>query len=101
MPLNRNSLENGIFVHAPIELTVNIDGKSTVVRGETLEPYKPQLIHAVEARYQDKADVNNAMIAGFYADEAKNASGTTLRAAEDVAASLKNMVLEKDHGAAA
>ena len=33
VPLNRNSLENGIFVHAPIEMTIKINGVPTPVRG--------------------------------------------------------------------
>lgn len=90
-PLNRNSLENGIFVHAPIELTVNIDGKPKVVRGETVEPYKPSLIRATEAHYQDKANVDIHMIAGYYAEEAKKAmEKPTSR--ENVAAALRRMV---------
>ncbi len=87
--LNRNSLENGIVVAAPVELTVNIDGKPRVVRGETLEPYKPGFIKAVEAHYKDKA-ADNAMVAGYYADEA---SGLLKSAGkrENVASALQHM----------
>ena len=89
--LNRNSLENGIFVHAPVELTLNIDGKETVVHGETVAPYKPAIIKATEARYVDKANVNNAMIAGYYAVEAQNALDKPDRR-ENVAKTLEAMV---------
>lgn len=88
IPLNRNSLENGIFVHAPVELTVNVDGKPKLVRGETVEPYKPQLITATEAHYKDKANVDNATIAGYYAEEAKNALDS-LGKRENVVESLR------------
>ena len=90
-PLNRNSLENGIFVQEPVEMTLNVNGKDTVVRGTTIEPYKPSLIRATEAHYQDKANVDNAMIAGYYADEAKNAMEKPA-ARENVAATLKGMI---------
>lgn len=90
VPLNRNSLENGIFVHAPIELTVNIDGKPKVVRGETVEPYKPNFIKAVEGKYADKANVDNNMIAGYYADEANNLREKP-GSKENVAESLRRM----------
>ena len=90
-PLNRNSLENGIFLQEPVEMTVNVNGKPTVVRGETLEPYKPQLIRATEAHYADKANVDNAMIAGYYADEARSAMAKPA-GRENVAASLKGMI---------
>lgn len=91
VPLNRNSLENGIFVHEPIELSVDIDGKPTLVKGETLEPYKPQLIRAVESKYQDKANVDNTMIAGYYAVEAKDALDHPARR-EDVAGSIRRLL---------
>ena len=89
--LDRASLENGIFVHSPIELTVNIDGKPTVVRGEVLAPYKPTLVRAVEARYQDKANVNGAMVAGYYTEEARDVMDHPARR-ENVAASIGRMV---------
>ena len=89
-PLNRNSLENGIFVHSPIELTLKIGGKERVVRGETLQPFKPALIKAVEGKYQDKANVDNAMIAGYYADEARDVLSHPTRR-ENVAEVLKRM----------
>ena len=91
VPLNRNSLENGIFVHAPVEITVNVDGKPTVVRGETVAPYKPSLVKATEARYTDKANVDNAMIAGYYAEEARNVLENPGRR-ENVAKSLQSMI---------
>lgn len=91
VPLNRNSLENGIFIHTPVELTLDIGGKRTVVRGETVGPYKPSLIRATEAHYQDKANVDNAMIAGYYAEEAKNALENPTRR-ENVAKALETIV---------
>ncbi|RYG27216.1 hypothetical protein EON82_00010 [bacterium] len=90
VPLNRNSLENGIFVVAPVELTVNVNGKQTLVRGETMEPFKPQLIKAVEARYKDKSRVDDAMIAGYYGDEAKAALASPAKR-ENLASSLRSM----------
>ena len=90
VPLNRNSLENGIVVVEPIELSINVDGKPTVVRGDIMEPFKPSLIRATEAHYQDKANLNDATIAGYYAEEAGKAlQGPTKR--ENVAQSLRNM----------
>lgn len=88
VPLNRNSLENGIMVHAPVELTVNLDGKPTVVRGETIEPYKPSLIKAVESRYQDKPNVDATMIAGYYAEEVRRVAEKP-SAKEDVGKSIR------------
>ena len=83
-------MENGIFVHAPIELTVNIDGVDRVVHGETVEPYKPNLIKAVEAKYADKADITKEMIAGYYAEEVENARDKP-STRENVAKSLQRM----------
>ena len=91
VPLNRNSLENGIFVHAPVSLTLDIGGKPTVVRGETVAPYKPSLIKATEAHYQDKSNVDNAMIAGYYAQEARDVMAHPDRR-ENVAEALKGMI---------
>jgi hypothetical protein len=36
-----------------------------------MEPYKPSFIRTVEGRYKDKSRVDDAMIAGYYADEAR------------------------------
>ena len=91
VPLRRNALENGIFVHAPVEITVRIDGKPTVVRGETVQPYKPSLILATEGRLKDKSNLDNAAIAGYYAEEARRALEKP-SAREDVAQSLRNIV---------
>lgn len=90
VPLVRNSLENGIIVKAPVELTVNLNGKQTLVKGETMEPFKPSLIRTVEARYKDKPRVDDAMIAGYYADEARPAL-TTPSKRENVAKSLRGL----------
>jgi hypothetical protein len=90
VPLNRNSLENGIFIVAPVELTVNINGKQTVVKGETMEPYKPTLIKTVESRYKDKPRVDDAMIAGYYADEARLALSSPSKR-ENVGESIRRL----------
>ncbi len=90
VPLSRNALENGIFVHAPIELTVSINGVPTVVRGETVEPYKPNILKAVESRYADKAEITNEMIGGYYAEEVRNVAEKP-STKENVAQSLRAM----------
>ena len=89
-PLNRNSLENGIFVHAPVEITIDIGGKQTLVRGEIVQPYKPQIIKDVEAKYADKAEVTREMIGGYYAEAVRDARDDPKRK-ENVAESLRRM----------
>jgi hypothetical protein len=92
--LNRNSLENGIFIVAPVEMEVEIDGKKRLVKGETLQPFKPNLIRATEGHYQDKANVDDTMIAGYYGDEAKTAIENPTRR-EDVAKSIRQLYSKK------
>lgn len=90
VPLVRNSLENGIIVASPVEMTVNVDGKPTLVRSEVMEPYKPAVIKATEAHYQDKANVDNSTIAGYYALEIQSIQENPVRK-ENIAETLRRM----------
>lgn len=90
VPLNRNSLENGIFVVAPVEMKIEINGEKRTVRGETLQPFKPSLIRATEARYKDKANVDDTMIAGYYGVEAKTALDNPAKR-EDLRKSIREL----------
>jgi len=88
-----SSIEDGIVLDAPVQVTVNINGTQKVIVGHVLEPFKPRLIKAVEARYADK-NYTPEMQAGYYTEEAsKVMKDHSLR--EDVAQTLLERVSEK------
>jgi len=74
MPLSQvrpSSIENGIVVKSPVQVTVNLGGTLKTVVGQVLEPYKPRFILAVEKNYADK-NYTRDMQRGYYVQEAKD-----------------------------
>ena len=65
------SIENGIVVEIPVTLDVPMNGKLTPVTGKVLEAFKPIIVKAVNTLVADKSNVDNAMIAGYYEQEAE------------------------------
>lgn len=69
--LRITSMENGIVVETPVKVTVNLNGQPKEVVGYVREAYRPRLMKAVEVRYAEKANLTQAMQAGFYREEAE------------------------------
>lgn len=88
-----SSIENGIVIDAPIKVQVNVNGVVKTVTGHVLDPFKPRLILAVEARYADKA-YDRTMQQGYYMDESQKVlKDPKLR--EDVAKSLQEKISDE------
>lgn len=87
------SLENGIIVDTPVTLHLKIQGKAAEVVGRVREAYRPRLMRAVEARYADKPDLNQAMQAGYYQEEAQKAVENN--EFENVAESIEALIDER------
>jgi hypothetical protein len=85
------SLENGIVVDSPVEVTVNLAGQVKKVEGRVREAYRPRLMKAVEARYADKANLTREMQAGFYQEEAAKQMGAGGNR-EDVRRSIESII---------
>jgi len=88
-----SAIEDGIVIDAPVHVTVNLNGTRKEVIGHVLEPYKPRLITAVEARYADK-NYTPQMQAGYYTEEAKKVIAEP-KAREDVASSLLERISDR------
>lgn len=68
--LRISSLENGIVLDFPVEVTVNMNGRKTKVVGRVQEAYKPLFCKNVEAQYTDRQVTANEIV-GYYATEAQ------------------------------
>lgn len=64
------ALENGIVLKLPVTVNVNVAGERRDLTAYVLEQYRPRLMVDVEKRYENRVDVNNNMIRGYYAEEA-------------------------------
>ena len=63
------SMENGIILDYPVEVTVHVNGQEQKIVGRIQEPYKPLFSKNVEAQYADR-QVTKDDIVGYYATEA-------------------------------
>lgn len=89
--LRPKALSDGIVIQVPVPVKLNAKGKPQTLIATVLRPYKPQLMRDVEARYEKKMEVTQAMQVGYYIEESKKLLDNP-RAKEDVAATLRDIL---------
>lgn len=93
--LSRSALENGIMVRSKVPVTVLVGDVKKTLYGEIETPYRPNLMRVTEARYNTKPEVTNAMVVGYYSEEAQNVLSGRIQK-EDVRKSLTNLIDPKE-----
>lgn len=88
------SIANGIITETPVKVDVNVNGTIRTMTGIVQQPYKPGFIRRVEAAYAEKPNVDQAMIKGYYLEEArKTLKGPGQK--EDIAGTLADRISER------
>lgn len=65
-----SSFQNGIMVSSDVPVEVLVGGARKHLLGHIETPYRPMLMSAVDRRLQEKSNITDAMIAGYYGEEA-------------------------------
>ncbi len=68
--LRLSSYQNGIIVESGVPMELMVGGSPRQMLGRIQTPYRPELMAAVERRLENKSDITNQMIAGYYGEEA-------------------------------
>ena len=66
-----STMWNGIVIRMKVPVTVNVGGEKKVLKGEVLMPYKPQFLSRIEKQVQEKANLDEKTMTGYYIEEAK------------------------------
>ncbi len=94
VPLDSVSLEailNGIVVDSPVSIKVPMEGSTKTVVCRIQEPYKTVFAGSIERKINERFNITEAALLGFYRDEA-NKILTNKSRKEDVASNLRSLI---------
>lgn len=69
--LDRGALFDGIVIRTPITMTVTVGGKATELVGYVRQPYRPGLMRSLEKQIEEKGDLNDGVLGGYYRELAQ------------------------------
>lgn len=67
--LSKSAVLDGIVISCPVQVQVPVGSEVKTLTAHVLEPYKSVLMRSVEKRLENKFDVTDSMMAGYYRDE--------------------------------
>jgi hypothetical protein len=89
--VSRRAVTYGIAIDFPVEVDVQVAGQPRRMVARLRETYMPRLSHMVNERVKEKFELTDAMLAGYYAAEARRViAGESAK--EDVRRSLEQRI---------
>lgn len=93
--IRKSVLDRGIVIKVPVSLRVSSGESTKTVTGHILIPYQARFMTSVFTRLANKVEVNDSLIAGYYAEEAAILTDKP-RLKENVRATLKHLVSDQE-----
>lgn len=69
--LDRDALFDGIVIRTPVTMKVMAGGKETELLGYVRQPYRPGILRSLEKRVEEKGDLNDGVLGGYYRELAQ------------------------------